>query len=465
MNQSFDIIIIGSGPGGYRAAVLGALRNLKVAIIEKHLWGGCCLNRGCVPKKAWHQTASIINQLPNLNKTGLTGAISADFEQAWLHQQQTSEKVRGNYADYMKRLGIQAYEGHGKLVDINTVEVNNGQSHQVISGKFIILATGSDPVFPDGIEPSQKLLSTDELFELEPPAGNEVALIGSGVIATELAFILSKMGKNIHWYARSPILNKSDFSEQAKSALTNAFNKAEISLPEHKSPTDYIESDRVELKFADNTSEFVDWVLFATGRKPHTCKLGLEYTNILVDDFGFIRTNENLQTHELNIYAIGDVRSPVMTANQAIADAGVVIENILNDNIQKEKTTEVPQAVYSCIEMARLGLSEDQAEDEDYEPATGFAAFESSPTAIGQNDIEGFLRVVADMDSGKFLGGEIVGKNAGELIHLMALHKDNNTSLSQFAQMIINHPSRSEEIVNATETLASKWNMEEFIFK
>ncbi|MDX1811738.1 MAG: FAD-dependent oxidoreductase, partial [Gammaproteobacteria bacterium] len=200
-------------------------------------------------------------------------------------------------------------------------------------------------------------------------------------------------------------------------------------------------------------------------RKPHTCELGLEYTNILVDDYGFIRTNEFLQTHEPNIYAIGDVRSHLMTANQAISDATIAVENIIQNNTQQAKTHEIPHAIYSAIEMARIGLNEDQAEDLDYEPATGFAAFESSPTAIGQNDTEGFLRVIADMDSGKFLGGEIVGRDAGELIHLMALQQNNANSLQQFAELIVNHPSRGEEIVNATETLASKWNMQDFVFK
>lgn len=464
MTQAFDIIIIGSGPGGYRAAVLGALRKLNVAIVEKHYWGGCCLNRGCVPKKAWHHTANMLNQMDKLQKTGLKGNLTADFDQAWQHQQATSEQVRDNYANYMKRLGIQTFQGHGSLESNNTVCITDGKQKQSISGEHIILATGSGPLLPEGIEISQRLISTDELFELNPPAGDEVALIGSGVIAVELAFILSKLGKNIHWYSRSPILKNSDFSEQAVKALSKAFSDASISLPDNGLPSKYIENNQVELVFENSVPKKVDWVLFATGRKPHTCKLGLEYTNILVDDNGFIKTNDFLQTAEKNIYAIGDVRSPLMTANQAIADATVAIENILYKESSTEQSTDVPQAIYSCIEMAKVGLNEDQAEDEDFEPATGFAAFESSPTALGQNDTEGFLRIIADMDSGKFLGGEIVGKNAGELIHLMALHKNTNTSLNQFAQMIINHPSRSEEIVNATETLANKWNMEEFVF-
>ena len=464
MTQSYDIIIIGSGPGGYRAAVLGALRNLKIAIVEKHLWGGCCLNRGCVPKKAWHHTATLLQQMDKLKTTGFDGEVTPNFQKAWQHQQSVSATVRENYQNYMKRLGITAFEGHARLDSPTRIVVDSGAQQTILEAKQIILATGSTPLLPENIVSSKRLISTDKLFEFDPPPGDKVALIGGGVIAVEMAFILTKLGKQVQWYSRSPILQRNSFSEQAKAVLEEAFHNAHIALPEQRLPTNYLEAEQVTLSFDDNNEQTVDWVLFATGRKPHTDLLGLEHCNILLDDSGFIQTNEFLQTNEENIYAIGDVRSPVMTANQAIADANVVIENILQNNSLREKIHEVPQAIYSCVEMAKVGLSEAQAEEEDYEPATGFTAFESSPTALGQNDTEGFLRIIADMDSGKFLGGEIVGKNAGELIHLMTQHQESIDSLSQFANLIINHPSRSEEIVNATETLANKWNMQEFIF-
>ncbi len=472
MNTLYDVVIIGSGPGGYRAAVLASLRKQKVAIVEKKDWGGCCLNRGCVPKKTWHNTAKILNKNSHLDSIGISGTLKPNFNNAWQHQKDTVTTVRKNYLNYMKRLGIDYFDGHGRIqktkstnhkaVHINLID----NSTQELNTRHIIIATGSSPAAysPADIK-SNLAFSTDDLFDQLPPPGNEVAIIGSGVIAVEFAYILQALGKNIHWYSRSPALSKSNFSGQAIKLLKEQLNKLSLSpiqsLPDKITET----ADKLALTFKDEQlNQTVDWVLIATGRKPFSSDLGLEHTKVALDDSGFIQTNHYLETDEASIYAIGDVRSRNMTANQAIADANVVVENIINGNHQALNKKWVPQAIYSVLEMAKIGLNEDEAEDQDYEPAVGFSAFESSPCAIGQHSTEGYVRLISDMDSGKFLGGEIIGDNAAELIHLIAVHEDTETALRSFSQLSINHPSRAEELVNATETLANKWGLSDFIF-
>ena len=468
MKPKYHILIIGSGPGGYRAAVLAALRNQKVAIIEKQDWGGCCLNRGCVPKKAWYNTAKILNKNNTMNKIGVKGDLKPDFDAAWQHQKKTVTTVRDSYLNYMSRLGIDFFDGHGKIIDKNTVHISTiGSDDIFLSSENIIIATGSTPNIPEPFNiPGKRVLTTDHLFDTPPPTGNHIAVIGGGVIASEFSFILQMLGKNVKWFSRSGLLSKSTFSPQAINALSSKLNTFSLT-PQLSFPVSVKEkAEQVILQFENSKADQAfDWVLLATGRKPISYDLGLENTRIELDNQGFILTNNFLQTQEANIYAIGDVRSRQMTANQAIADANVAIENIINGNQEQYNETWTPQAIYSALELAKIGLNEEEAEDLDHEPAIGFSAFESSPCAIGQDEIDGYIRLISDMDSGEFLGGEIVGENAAELIQLMALQAHNKQeALKTFAQLMVNHPSRGEELVNATETLASKWGLSEFIF-
>ena len=471
MNTLYDITIIGSGPGGYRAAVLAALRKQKVAIVEKQDWGGCCLNRGCVPKKAWHNTAKILNKNNKLNNIGIKGQLTPDFNTAWQHQHKVTSTIRENYTNYMKRLGIDFFDGHGSIKDKGTSEhhlvhvSNNGQSDHLLSSLNVIIATGSQPKTSQVFDiQSDRILSTDDMFDKLPPEGDDIAIIGSGVIATEFAYILQSLGKDIHWHARSAMLSNSEFSPQAIKALRGKLDTHKLS-PVLELPIRAEEKDnKIRIHFQDGSSHEHDWLLLATGRTPFTNDLGLENTNVTLDEAGFVRTNQFLETSEAKIYAIGDVRSQQMTANQAIADANVAVDNIINGNKIEFDETWVPQAIYSAIEMAKIGLDEDAAEDNDYEPAVGFSAFEASPSALGQDETEGYVRIISDMDSGEFLGGEVIGENAAEIIHLMSLPQNKEVSLQDFAKLTVNHPSRTEEIVNATETLANKWGLEAFIF-
>lgn len=462
--QSFDITVIGSGPGGYRAAILAALRGKQVAIVEKADWGGCCLNRGCVPKKDWHHTATLLANSRGFAERGIQGTLRADIGAAWEHQEQVVASVRDSYVNYMKRLGVSAFQGHGRLLDAHTVEVSGEAGTETLDTEHVVLATGSSPRIPDGFEPqSGRILTTDMLFDEPVPEGERIAVIGSGVIGTEFAFILTMLGKQVHWVTRSRPLSKTRFSPQARRTLTEALERHGVRARIGATPSEArVTAHGVSLGFEDGADLEVDWVLLGTGRRPHTEGLGLEAVGIATDARGFIERGADLRTTVPNIYAIGDVTSPQMTANQALADATVVVDNILGGQAEQAPNT-VPEAVYSAVELARIGLEDDEAEDEGFEPAVGFAAFETSPRALGQGDTEGFVRLLADMDTGELLGGEIVGAEAAELIHLLATG-DRQTALRRLAEARYNHPGRAEELQNAVETMASKWGLGEFVY-
>lgn len=458
----FDAVVIGSGPGGYRAAVLGTLRGLRVAIVEKAEWGGCCLNRGCVPKKDWYHSAQLVQASRGFAARGLDGVLTPDLARAWRHQREVVATVRASYTDYLKRLGVVALSGAARLRPNLTVDV----AGRVLTARHIILASGSTPRVPAGVAPvSGKILTTDMLFDEPVPAGGRVAIVGGGVIATEFAFILRMLGKAVQWFSRRPPLAAASFSAPALGALGTALKAVDV-WPQLRVPEAIdVQGEAVVLRFADGATATVDWVLLATGRRAATVGLGLAEAGVQTDTEGFIKTDAHLATTAPHIFAIGDcVAGAPMTANQALADAATAVGNILSPQSARRDPGRVPEVVYSAVELARLGLSESQAEDAGHEPAVGFAAFEANPRALGQDDTLGFARVIADMDDGRLLGGEIVGHEAGELIHLLGAGGDAETALARLARAPFNHPARAEEVLNAVETLASKWGLAAKVF-
>lgn len=466
MSDKFDIAVIGSGPGGYRAAVLAALRGRKVAIIEKQDWGGCCLNRGCVPKKAWHHTAQLLAASQQFAARGIRGSLSADLDVAWDHQEQVVQTVQDSYVNYMKRLGITALTGHACLLGPHTLSVARPDASQHLESEYVILATGSAPAELPAVRPTPgRILTTDMLFDARPPEGRRVTVVGGGVIGTEFAYILTLLGCEVTWLTSGTPLAKTRFSPQALSTLQRALRHHGIA-PRSGARVNaaFVDGEEVVTRLSDGTEIRSDWLLLGTGRRPYTEGLGLAQAGVLTDEHGFVVRNASLQTSAPNIYAIGDCASPQMTANQALADATLAVDNIIAGGNKTQEPAWVPEVVYSAVELARIGLDDEQAEDEGFEPAVGFAAFETSPRALGQSDAEGFARLLGDMDTGALLGAEIVGTEAGELIHLLSTAADRASALQWLARGRYNHPARAEELLNATETMASKWGLAEFLF-
>ncbi len=465
--QTYDVVIIGSGPGGYRAAVLGALRGLRTAVVEDSVWGGCCLNRGCVPKKDWYRSARLL-EAAGAADAAWTGTLTPDLARAWEHQRGVVQRVRDSYTDYMKRLGIRAVAGHGRLDGANRVIVERAGERTQLDTAHVILATGSTPALPPDADIATapgRILDTDLLFERPPPAGRRVAVLGSGVVATEFAYILKRFGREVLWLPRSEPLHRTRFSPQARRALGAALERHAIDTrPGADLRRAAPDGPGVRLTLTDGSQETVDWLLLGTGRRPRTADLGLETAGIETDAEGRIRRDEFLRTAAPNVYAIGDCAGHEMTANQALDDAGVAIENLLGGEPRRKDPDWIPFVVYSALELARIGLDEDRAEDLGHEPAVGFAAFETSPCALAEGDAAGFVRLLADLDTGTLLGGEITGAEAGELIHLLALAPDRDTALRLLAAGRYNHPARAEELLNATETLAAKWGLAERVF-
>jgi dihydrolipoamide dehydrogenase len=220
----------------------------------------------------------------------------------------------------------------------------------------------------------------------------------------------------------------------------------------------------VSLEFEDASSDAVDWVLLGTGRLACTSGLRLDAAGVAVDDGGFIMVDRHCRTSCPSVFAIGDVVNAHMSANRALHDAAIAIANIASPGSRIRDANSVPDVIYSAVEMARVGLNEDDAEARGVEPASGFSAFESNPAAAAEHDTDGFVRIVADMDTGRLLGGEVVGRNAGDTIQLIANAIGQDDALRELARASYNHPARGEEVLNAVEALASRWGLGRFVF-
>ena len=453
---SFDVAIIGSGPGGYRAAVLAALRGLKVALIEKHTWGGTCLNRGCVPKKDWYHTACIVTDSRSYAARGLSGSVHPD-----LHQRQVVTTVRASYVDYLDRLGVTTMQGVARCGGRGRLHVGE----QTVVAGHLIIATGSRPWLPSSLQRvAGRVLTTDDLFDAPPPAGRRVAVLGSGAVGTEMAFILKQMGLDVTWLSGRDPLSDSAYSPPARKALLQALAQAGITpVTGARIRAARIDGDGVTLDLPGCDSTRVDWVLAGTGRQPNSDGLELPEAGVALDAQGFVVVDAFNQAAS-SVYAIGDVANRNMSANHALADATVAVTNIIAPGSCRRDARRVPEAVYSALELARVGWNEEQAEAMDLEPATAYTSFAVNPAALAEGDDAGFLRIVADLDSGKVLGAELGGRGAAELIGLLGLEFGDPRTLSRLAAAAYNHPTRSEEILNAVETLAARWNMGRHVF-
>ena len=452
----FDLLVIGSGPGGYRAAVLAAQRGLSVAIAEKDSWGGACLNRGCVPKRDWYHTARIARAAGAFAARGLLATLQADPEAARRHQRVVVETVRASYLDYLARLGVKRLAGAARFVDRERVALGD----EVVAARNFVLATGSRPQLPETLRGVPRVLTTDELFEAPLPAGRRIALLGSGTVGTEMAFILPRLGFEVLWLTGHEPLARAHFSASARKRLRDALAAQGMRARTDSRPERvHSDGDGVVLELRGGVRERFDWVLAGTGRRPNTDALGLELAGVRTTPDGFIVVDDAQRTSASHVFAIGDCANPAMTANHALAEATVAVANIVRAGARRSERAWVPEVIYSALELARAGASEDELDYADTEYAVGFSAFAVNPAALGEDEPEGYVRLLVAQDAGSLLGCEIVGASAGELIHLADPGSAPMPLLERLARISFNHPSRSEEFLNAAETLVASWGM------
>jgi len=460
--MEFDLIVIGSGPGGYKAAITAAHLGARVALIERDQPGGTCLNQGCVPKKTLVYLAALMEDVNALNGHGLLGRVQGDFPAALAHKDEVVATIRKNFPVWLRRLGVRVFEGHGRLLAPHRVRVEGtGDEPVTLTGSRVILATGSRPRPLDACPTDgERIISSRDFMLTHQPLPGSMLFVGGGAIGCELGYLMNQFGAEVTIAeADERLLDRPGIPERASRMLEDKLDRLGVTVRKGITVAQTRrEGDGVEVTFSDGSRQSFERVLVAIGREPLTDGLGLENAGIGPDQDGFIPVSEFAETETPDHYAIGDLTRGPMTANAALHDAKVAAINAVKGRRMKHNYRRVPVVVDSALEIAAVGLTEAQAEAAGFEADIARSGFAASAKARGRLDTEGFIEVVHDEETGQLLGGCIVGPEAGEQIHLLSAACHSPRGLWFFTDMNYSHPSWCEALEAAIDPYTSAFS-------
>jgi dihydrolipoamide dehydrogenase len=456
MNQ-YDVVVIGSGPGGYVGAIRCAQLGLKTAIVERYsTLGGTCLNVGCIPSKALLDSSEHYHQaVHQFQEHGieLKSAPKINLEQMINRKQGVVDQTTKGIEFLMKKNKIDVYVGHGSFVDSKTVAVAKADGTiENIGAKNVIIATGSKPSTLPFINVDKKrvITSTEALKMTEVP--KHMIIIGGGVIGLELGSVYGRLGAKVSVVefmdSIIPTMDRTLGKELQKSLKKIGFDF----YLSHKVKEVTAKGKTVTVK-ADDTKggELVlegDYVLVAVGRKPYTDNLGLDKAGVKMDDRGRVEVDAHLQTNIPGIYAIGDVVKGAMLAHKAEEEGVAVAENLAGKHGHVNYAI-IPGVIYTDPEVACVGLSEAEAKAKNIEVAIGKFQLAGNGRAIASDCTSGFVKVIACAKTDKLLGVQMVAKGASEMIAAACAHMEYGGSAEDVARTCFAHPTVSESFKEA----------------
>ncbi len=456
METNFDIVVIGSGPGGYIAAIRASQLGYKTAIVEKYsTLGGTCTNVGCIPTKALLDSSEHFYDAQTKFKShGIeTDNLNLNFSEFINRKNSVVEQNTAGINYLMNKNKIQVIEGTASFVNNKEIAVSkSGTEVQKITASYFIVATGSKPAsLPNvAIDKKRIITSTEALSLREQP--KSMTIIGGGVIGVEIASIYARIGTKVTIieYADSliPTMDK-DLGKELRKILAK---KGIDILLSHNVQSVLNNGGNTTVKFIDKnniTSEITtDYWLVAVGRKPYTEGLGLEKTDVKLDEKGRIITNKLLQTSEENIYAIGDVITGPMLAHKA-EEEGVFVVETINGQKPHMNYNLIPSVVYTWPEVASVGYTEDELKRENKPYRTGKFPFSASGRARAAMESDGFVKVLSDPKYGEVLGLHIIGPRAADLIAQGVIGMEYEVTDEDMFRISYAHPTYSEALKEA----------------
>jgi dihydrolipoamide dehydrogenase len=454
--KEFDVVVIGSGPGGYVCAIRCAQLGMKVAIVEKYkTLGGTCLNVGCIPSKAWLDSSEKYHELlHSFGDHGInTKEVSLDFSKMRERVKKVVSDVCGGVAFLMKKNKIEVFQGMGSFVDPHTVEVKGEKETVQIKGKKIVIATGSKPSSLPGIKIDKEriITSTEALVLKELP--KKLIVIGGGVIGLELSSVYRRLGSEVSVVEFADSIISTMDGELSKSLLKVLKRDGIEFLLGHGVTEVKSSGGKVAVKAKDkNTQNEVilegDYCLVAVGRRPYTEGLNLDKAGVKVDERSRIETNTHLQTNVPHIYAIGDVVKGAMLAHKA-EEEGVVVAELMAGQKPHIDYNLIPGVVYTWPEVASVGKTEEQLKAEKREYKTGSFPFKASGRARASNESDGFIKVLADKKTDEILGVHMIGPRCADLIGEAVLAMEYRASAEDVGRTCHAHPTYSESLKEA----------------
>jgi len=450
-----DVIVIGGGPGGYTAAIRASQRGKDVVLIEKEDIGGTCLNRGCIPAKAFIHSSKMYEEFLSKDEKDVYTKQDLDFSEVQKWKNSIVEKLNGGVKQILKKHGVEVKKGKAHFIDSKTVRVEEEHRTDKIEFENAVIATGSQPMEIPGLEFSQeKVISSRELLNLEE-VPEELVVVGGGYIGMEAVTKFSKFGSEVKVVeAMERILG--NFDEEVVESLQDANSDYTQNIYESAKAQEVKYRDDKAVLVAEKEDEEVevegDYILVAVGRTPKnvTEELGLENTSIEPDEHGFIEVDSQMRTSEENIFAIGDVVGQPMLAHKAYREGRVAAEVISGEPAAFDNQY-IPKVMYTDPEVAVVGMSLEEAEDKyGDELKIGKFPFSASGRALTVDDTSGFVRVLA-CPKGKLLGVQIAGVRASDMIAEATLALEMQAYLDDIVNTIHAHPTFPEAFAEACE--------------
>lgn len=454
--MKYDIIVIGSGPGGYVAAVRAAQAGKRTAIVEREALGGVCLNWGCIPTKALLKSASVYHYVKNAAAYGIDieGEAKADITKIVARSRGVAETMSKGIDFLMKKNKIDVLRGHGSIESKGVVAVENEEGRTLYEADHIILATGARPrqmpfipVDGEKIITSREALVVKELPE-------SIVVIGSGAIGSEFAFLFAQLGVKVTIVEYLPNLMPLEDEEVSKT-MERAFRKMRATVYTGTTVKAARVNDEgrceVDIEGKKGAETLVaDMVLAAVGIKTNTENIGLEKVGIELER-DKIKVNEHYQTAVEGIYAIGDLIPTPALAHVASAEAIHCVDAICGRSPQPVDYSTIPSCVYTSPEVASVGLTEKQAADKGIELKVGRFQFTASGKAAAAGERDGFVKLLFDAATDKLIGAHFVGMNVTEMIAEPTVAKALGATAEVLAHTIHPHPTMNEAVMEAAE--------------
>ena len=447
-DNTFDVIVIGSGPGGYVTAIRAAQLGFKTAVIEKDKIGGRCLNYACIPAKAVLRTADVLAEIREAGEFGISvGAPSVDFSAVMERRNRVVTTLTGGVAGLLKKNGVTVIDGSGTLGPERTVSVA-GASYQA---RFVVLATGSVKRPIPGTQFGGRVIGTEEAWALSELPGS-LAVIGSGASGSEIASAYARLGTEVKLFeALERVLpaEDADISRLAE----RGFKKQGIEVHTSTLVTNVASGgSKVSFAYGEQTGE-ADYVVIAAGRGPDVEGLGLEQAGVALDERGLIAVDGAMRTSVPGVYAIGDLVAGPALAHKASDEGVIAVEDAAGLPTHPISYPDIPRATFCTPNVASFGLTEEQARAQGHDVVVGKVPYGAVGAGTVYGDRQGMVKLIGDRRYGELLGGHIVGAKATELVQELVNAKLLEGGYPEVAHAIHGHPTLSEAVMEAARAL------------
>ena len=449
--SSYDCIVIGSGPGGYVAAIRAAQLGMKTAVVEKDRVGGRCLNYACIPAKAVLRVADVLTEVREAGEFGIKVAEpEVDYDAVSARREKVISTLVGGVSGLFKKNKIDLIEGEASLAGNGSITVNGDQ----ITAKTILLATGSVKRPIPGTEFGGRVIGTEEAWALaELP--KSMAVVGAGASGAEIASGYARLGVEVHLFEALDRVLPTEDADVSKLA-ERGFKKQGIEVHTGTLVKDVQSSDSGVTFTHGEESGSVDWLVIAAGRGPDIEALGLEAAGVKLEDSGLIEVDGAMRTSAAGIYAIGDLVHGPALAHKASDEGVIAVEDAAGLQTHPIEYIDIPRATFCTPNVASFGLTEAQAREQGYDVTVGKVQYGAVGAGTVYGDRTGMIKIVGDKKYGELLGGHIVGAKATELIQELVNTRLLEGGYPEIARTIHGHPTLSEAVMEAARA-ADGW--------